>query len=87
MGVNRLAHDHDAYPEAYMAEIRLTCADCGEPFRWTGLSAGINFRVPMTDVTGQELRAPIRPASSDPDFGLGLPSFGINLILPPEERE
>lgn len=24
-----------------------------------------------------ELRAPIRPASADPDFGLGIPGFAV----------
>jgi hypothetical protein len=35
----------------------------------------------MCSVDETELRAPLRPASSDPDFGMGLPGFGIGLGL------
>lgn len=31
-----------------------------------------------------ELRAPLRPASSDPDFGLGLPGYAIRYVAPDE---
>ncbi len=34
----------------------------------------------MCSVDETELRAPIRPASSDPDFSLGLPGFAVNFV-------
>lgn len=61
----------------YSAEIRVNCRDCGEPFRWTGVPAGVSPREPMCSVDETELRAPLRPASADPDFGLGLPGFSV----------
>ncbi|WP_439947213.1 hypothetical protein [Streptomyces sp. BBFR109] len=57
---------------------------CGEPFRWTGVQAGVSPRQPMCSVDETELRAPLRPASADPDFGLGLPGFTVNYREPEE---
>ena len=62
-------------PDAYFADIKVWCADCGEPFRWIGVQAGLKPDRPMCSVDETELHAPIRPASSDPDFGLGIPGF------------
>lgn len=67
----------DGMPQAYVAEVTVWCADCDEPFRWVGVPAGMSFDQPAVSVDETELRAPIRPASSDPDFGLGLPGFAI----------
>ena len=68
----------DGSPRAYIADIRITCAQCGEPFRWTGLQAGVSFERPMVSIDEAELHAPLRPASADPDFGMGIPGFAIN---------
>ena len=76
--VNRLTRsDDDPTPVAFIADIKVSCADCGEPFRWTGVPAGMSHAQPMVSVDETELRAPIRPASADPDFGLGLPGFAV----------
>lgn len=76
--VNRLtASDTDPTVVGYSADIKVCCRDCGEPFRWTGVPAGLSPREPMCSVDEIELRAPLRPASADPDFGLGLPGFSI----------
>jgi hypothetical protein len=70
-------------PKAYMADVTVSCAPpphgCGEPFRFTGLPAGMSFSHPMVSPNETELRAPIRPASSDPDFGMSLPGFAIGV--------
>jgi hypothetical protein len=66
------AGDNDPTVIGYTAEIRVNCRACGEPFRWTGVPAGLSPRQPTCSVDGTELRAPLRPASADPDFGLGL---------------
>lgn len=78
VGVNRL-YDGDEVgpPDGYIAEIRVTCIDCGEPFRWNGVQAGLSPARPMCSVDEVELRAPLRPASADPDFGMGLPGFAV----------
>lgn len=62
---------------AFRASIRVECAACGERFRWIGVEAGDMPSRPMVSVDEFELRAPIRPASSDPDFGLGMPGFAV----------
>jgi hypothetical protein len=80
VAVNRVGVEDtdDGMPDGYMADIRVWCTDCGERFRWMGLPAGVSFRHPMVSVDEAELHAPLRPASSDPDFGLGIPGFAIN---------
>jgi hypothetical protein len=71
--INRLADVEGGPVTAFAADIRIDCANCGEPFRWIGVPAGLSPGHPMVSVDETELRAPIRPASSDPDFGLGIP--------------
>lgn len=68
----------------YTVDIRVWCEDCGEKFRWIGVPAGVSPRHPACSVDETELRAPIRPASADPDFGLGLPGFSIRYVEPGE---
>lgn len=84
--VNRLtAHDRitSCVPDddppviGYSADIRVTCLACGEAFRWTGVPAGLSPARPTCSVDETTLHAPLRPASADPDFGLGLPGFSI----------
>ncbi len=78
--VNRLTNA-DGEVTGYATDSRVWCADCTEPFRWIGLRAGMTPRQPMCSVDETELRAPIRPASSDPDYGLGIPGFAIGVRL------
>ncbi len=77
--VNRIGEGDsvDGLPLAYVADVAVQCADCGEPFRWSGLQAGLSYARPMVSVDERELHAPLRPASADPDFGMGLPGFSI----------
>jgi hypothetical protein len=77
VGVNRLTSEPDGPVNAYSADIRIRCVQCDEPFRWIGVQAGVKPDRPMVSVDETELRAPIRPASSDPDFGLGIPGFAV----------
>ena len=75
--INRLAEEGETSPHAYSACIKAWCKACGEPFRWIGVQAGLSPARPMCSVDETELRAPLRPASSDPDFGLGIPGFAV----------
>lgn len=79
VAVNRITPVDGAPPTAFNADIRVRCADCGEPFRWIGVPAGMSPAKPMVSIDETELRAPLRPASSDPDFGLGIPGFAIHM--------
>lgn len=75
--VNRLVGTDGGPVTAYSADIRVCCANCREPFRWIGAPAGLLPTQPCVGVDETELHAPLRPASSDPDFGLGIPGFAI----------
>jgi hypothetical protein len=79
VAINRLtASDDDPTVVAFIADVTVRCLDCGEPFRWTGVQAGLNPRRPTCSVNETELHAPLRPASADPDFGLSIPGYAIN---------
>lgn len=73
VNVARVQPDETGMPKAFVAEITIQCGECGEPFRFSGVPAGMSYAHPMVDPAETELRAPIRPASADPDFGMGLP--------------
>jgi hypothetical protein len=45
----------------FMADITVECAQCGEPFRFVGVAAGLNHEKPLASIDGLELRAPIEP--------------------------
>lgn len=77
--MNRItATDEPGAPvAAFMADIKVSCTDCNEPFRWIGVPAGLMRDRPSCSVDETELHAPVRPASSDPDFGLGIPGFAV----------
>ena len=60
----------------FMAEIKVWCHDCGEQFAFHGdLPIGSLPCQPCLSSDRTELRAPLRPVSSDPSFGLGLTGF------------
>lgn len=75
--VHRLVNDGEEHPHGYIADVKVRCSACDEPFRWTGLQAGVLPNRPMCSIDETELRAPLRPQSTDPDFGLGIPGFAI----------
>lgn len=45
----------------YIAEIRVKCEQCDEPFRFLGVPAGLLNERPSCNVDGLELHAPIEP--------------------------
>lgn len=77
--VNRLTKaDDDPTVIGYSADITVRCVACQEPFRWTGLRAGYSPHRPMCSVDETTLVAPLRPASADPDFGMGIPGYAVS---------
>ena len=82
--VVRLAAETGGPCVGFMAELEVRCAACDERFRWMGVPAGLLADRPACSPDEFELRAPIRPSTADPDFGMGLPGFAMRM-LPPEE--
>ena len=76
--VTRLSKDEGGPIHGYSVDLKVWCADCDEKFRWVGVPAGMSPARPMCSIDETELHAPIRPASADPDFGLGIPGFAIS---------
>jgi len=60
--VGRLCHEEGAPITGYTADVTVSCAGCGLPFRFIGLAAGNHHSEPRVSVDGTELRAPIEPA-------------------------
>lgn len=51
----------------FMADIKIKCCFCGQPFQFLGLPMGVNMNGAAVDVDWTELRVAIRPAEI-PDF-------------------
>lgn len=49
---------------AFVADVRISCKDCGLPFEFIGVSAGLSYEKPMASVTAQEIHLPIKPKGS-----------------------
>lgn len=79
VAVNRItASNGDPTVIGYSADITVKCAHCAEPFRWSGVAAGLSPARPMCSIDEATLIAPLRPASADRDFGLGLPGYSVS---------
>jgi len=62
VNVIRLTEENDETKvKGYTTEIRVSCHECGLPFEFIGVDAGMMPTKPMASVDAQELRAPIRP--------------------------
>lgn len=77
VAIARVAQDEGGPIIGFSAEVRVTCIQCGEPFRFTGCPAGVRPDRPTVSADERTLYAPIRPASADPDFGMGIPGFAV----------
>lgn len=87
VAINRIGEQDpgaNGHPRAYVAEVTVACAPapqgCGDRFRFSGVSAGLSFAHPTVSIDEFTLNAPMRPASADPDFGMGLPGFAIRQV-------
>lgn len=61
--VSRLTSAEGGPVTGYVADITVTCRDCGTPFAWLGVGRGVSSRSPAVSASRTELRAPIEPAS------------------------
>jgi hypothetical protein len=46
-------------PEWFVAEVRVRCVNCGEPFAFKGLPCGVSRTAPMVSADGLEARLPL----------------------------
>ena len=51
----------------FMAEIRITCTDCGTPFQFMGLEPGLNFNGATVSLDGLEANIGIHPQGQHPN--------------------
>jgi len=72
VNIDRIKKEENGKVEGFMAEIRIHCTQCNEPFVFIAPVIGMVWDGPAVSPGGQELRAPIRPRSS----------FGENVALP-----
>ncbi len=64
--VRRLLGSASAIVEAYGADVRINCADCGKLFRFVGVEVGLSGTEPSMSADGLELRVPIVPEDGLP---------------------
>jgi hypothetical protein len=63
VNVHRITNGDGGPIVGYMADVKVACAQCGEPFVFLGLPAGANLKQPMCSPLGEEARLPIGPVS------------------------
>lgn len=49
----------------FVADVHITCADCGTPFKFLGLPGGLHIDKPTVDVAQIEARLPIAPLEEE----------------------
>ena len=52
---------HEGQPLRFVADITISCVQCGEPFRFLGVESGLHFERPTVSIDALELHAPIEP--------------------------
>lgn len=62
VSVTRLSDVEGGEITNYAADIKIKCDQCGKPFEFVGVSAGLSKKHPTTNIDSTELRAPIRPS-------------------------
>lgn len=61
----------------FMADIRVSCAECGLPFQFLGLPLGLNLGGAAMSVDGREARIAISPVGRVLHPLEGLSGFGV----------
>lgn len=76
----RITEVDDGPVTGYYLNARVRCVACGEPFRFTGVPAGLSPAQPMCSIDDTTIAMPIRPQSADPDFGLGGIGYSVRMV-------
>lgn len=61
----------------FMIDVKVTCAQCGQPFRFLGLPLGLNMSGATMDVDGLQARLALAPADRTLHPLEGLTGFGV----------
>lgn len=72
--INRLEDTHQ-----FVVDITIKCIDCGKPFQFLGLEAGIDLQGAKCSIDGLEARIAITPQGVKPN-PLQRMAFGISEI-------
>jgi len=59
--VTRMTAGEGGPVTGYMAELRIRCEACGQPFQFAGLLRGVNLAEPRCSFDGTEARLPLTP--------------------------
>ncbi len=76
-----LREDGDKEAAAFVAEIKITCRDCGTKFEFLGVPMGYQPGATRVSVDGLELRAALRPKGKVMDQR-GMVGFDIRMEGP-----
>jgi hypothetical protein len=75
--VFRLKGGDDGPVHAFCAEIKIKCAECGIPFEFPELPAGMSSKEARVSLDAQTLRIPIKPRGSK--VFPAVPGFDVHL--------
>ena len=73
VSVNRLREGEGTPVHSFLADVQVWCVECKTPFRFLGLSSGIDLRGARVSVTGEEAHLALAPK-------------GVQLPPPPNVR-
>lgn len=65
---------------AFSADVTIHCDQCYEQFKFIGCKQGLSPTEPRVSYDEAEIHLPIRPSSSDLDFGSGMTGFSIRIV-------
>lgn len=75
--VSRITDGEDGELTNIYADVRVWCKECGEALCFIGVPPGLSPRQPRVEIGAKELRCPMRPESSPPEWGSGGPGFDV----------
>jgi hypothetical protein len=72
VAVNRINKDGEdpGIIVAYLADVKVSCRDCGQPFEFFGIPLGMSFYQPTMSINGQEAHIPLVLPGTEPPAGL-----------------
>lgn len=85
--VNRLTQVEGGPVTGYSLDLTVSCVQCDERFVFIGAQSGLSPRRPMVSANGQELRAPIRPASAPEGWGEDGPEVTVRALWAHDPRQ